>query len=172
MKGAGNAGCWPHPRALRAKKGALCARKQRQGSRNNRHSLRNGFTAYTRSPRCTGLVGHRRPGIITQDLIPASGDQDRAISPYALARSSRTPRRPSHPASNVRDDREAPLLSEAGRAETTADLVFRKSEIFSEEGLNKRSQLNRLVKLVFARDRREGKVNNCFRLSIKFYRLG
>jgi hypothetical protein len=42
------------------------------------------FTAYTRSPLCTGLVSHRRPGITacrarqhrhrhTQDLIPASG---------------------------------------------------------------------------------------------------
>jgi Aldo/keto reductase family len=46
-EGAGNTGCWPHPRVLRAKKGALCARKQRQGSRNNRRSLRNGATAYT-----------------------------------------------------------------------------------------------------------------------------
>ena len=79
-------------------------------SQSTRHSLRNGFTVYTRSPRSTGLVSHRRPGIVTQDLIPASGDRDRAISPYALACSSRTPPRPSHPASNVRDDREAPLL--------------------------------------------------------------
>src|SRR5258707_12843745 len=43
MEGAGNAGCWPHPRALRAKECALCARKKPQGSRNNRHSPRNGF---------------------------------------------------------------------------------------------------------------------------------
>ena len=42
-EGAGNAGCRPHPRALRAKKCASCARKQRQGSRNNRHSLRDGL---------------------------------------------------------------------------------------------------------------------------------
>jgi hypothetical protein len=46
-EGAGNTGCWPHPRALRAKKVHFCARKQRQGSRDNRRSLRNGFTAYT-----------------------------------------------------------------------------------------------------------------------------
>jgi len=32
-EGAGNTGCWPHPRALRAKKSALCARKKPQGSR-------------------------------------------------------------------------------------------------------------------------------------------
>jgi hypothetical protein len=46
-EGAGNAGCWPHPKVLRAKKTAHCARKQQQGSRDNRHSPRNGFTAYT-----------------------------------------------------------------------------------------------------------------------------
>jgi len=44
-------------------------------------------------------------------LIPASGDQDHAISPSALASLvSRGYQRPSHPAPNVRDDREAPLL--------------------------------------------------------------
>ncbi len=42
-EGAGNAGCWPHPQVLRAKKMHLCARKQQQGSRNNRHSLRDGL---------------------------------------------------------------------------------------------------------------------------------
>ena len=46
-EGAGNTGCWPHPRALRAKRMHIGARKKRQGSRNNRRSLRNGFTAYT-----------------------------------------------------------------------------------------------------------------------------
>jgi hypothetical protein len=40
------------------------------------------------------------------------------------------PRRPSHPASNVRDDREAPLLEEAGRGDHTTDLRFWKSEMF------------------------------------------
>jgi len=67
---------------------ALCARKKSQGSRNTRHSLRNGFTAYTWSPRCTGLFGHRRLALVTQDLIPASGDRDRTISPYATRASS------------------------------------------------------------------------------------
>jgi hypothetical protein len=97
-EGAGNAGCWPHPRALRAKKLHFYARKQRQGSRNSRHSLRNGFTAYTCSPRCAGLFGHRRPANVPQDLIPASGDRDHTISPYAPAHSSRAPERPSQPA--------------------------------------------------------------------------
>jgi hypothetical protein len=81
-EGAGNAGCWPHPRALRAKESALYARKQRQGSQNNRHPLRNGFTAYTRSPRGTGLVSPRHWQIIFRQLDPSvggSGPHDFAV---------------------------------------------------------------------------------------------
>ena len=55
-------------------------------SRINRHSLRNGVTAYTRSPRCTGLFSHRRLQVTTANLIPASGDQDHAILPSAPMR--------------------------------------------------------------------------------------
>src|ERR1700756_2728410 len=70
-----------------------------------RHSLRNGFAAYTCSPRCTGLFSQRYLEIITQGLIPASGVQDHTISPSApAALVSRAPLRPSHPAPNVRDD--------------------------------------------------------------------
>jgi hypothetical protein len=44
------------------------------------------------------------------DLTPALGRQDHTISPSASCCSSDNTPRPSHPASNVRDDREAPLL--------------------------------------------------------------
>ena len=44
-EGAGNAGRWPHPQALWAEKEN--AHKSVQLSRNIRHSLRNGFTAYS-----------------------------------------------------------------------------------------------------------------------------
>ena len=115
----------------------------------NRHSLRNGSTAYTRSPRCTGLDSHRRPGIITQDLIPASGDRDRTISPYALACSSRTPPRPSHPASNVRDDREAPLLWERDARRIRLICDFGKSEIFSRRGLNVQNEIELACEISF-----------------------
>ena len=40
------------------------------------------YGLYVLSP-VSGLVSHRRPEIITPGLIPASGDQDRATSPYA-----------------------------------------------------------------------------------------
>jgi hypothetical protein len=95
------------------------ARKQvTTGTPKHRHSLYDGFAAYTRSPRCTGLVSHRGLRISSPaNLIPASGDQDHTISPHALAALVlRCPKRPSHPAPNVRDDRDTPLFSGARRA--------------------------------------------------------
>jgi hypothetical protein len=48
---------------------------------------------------------------VSQDLIPASGDQDHTPLPSASASVRPTqPTRPSHPAANVRDDRDTPLL--------------------------------------------------------------
>ena len=48
-------------------------------------------------------------------LTPASGRQDRMASPYATSTVRLSVRsRPSHPALNVRDDRDTPLLVEAG----------------------------------------------------------
>jgi len=44
------------------------------------------FTAYTRSPRCTGLFSHRRLAHHQErNLTPASGRQDHATSPSASA---------------------------------------------------------------------------------------
>jgi hypothetical protein len=54
-------------------------------SRINRHSLRNGFTAYTRPPRCPGLIATVACRSSPAGLIPASGDQDHATSPSASA---------------------------------------------------------------------------------------
>jgi hypothetical protein len=70
-----------------------------------RHSLRNGFTAYTCSPRCTGLFSHRRRRFIDRQLDPSvgrSGPHDFAVR-TGRARLPQ-PLRPSHPAPNVRDD--------------------------------------------------------------------
>ena len=51
----------------------------------NRHSLRNGFTAYTCPPRCPGFLATVAGGSSSANLIPASGDQDLTISPSAPA---------------------------------------------------------------------------------------
>ena len=50
------------------------------------------------------------PRVISQNVTPALGRQDHTTSPSASCCSSNNTPRPSHPASNVRDDREAPLL--------------------------------------------------------------
>jgi len=43
-----------------------------------------GYGLYALSP-VSGLGSHRPPGLLTRGLIPASGDQDHAISPSASA---------------------------------------------------------------------------------------
>jgi hypothetical protein len=48
-----------------------------------------------------------------------------------------TPQRPSHPAPNVRDDREPPLLRERDSENCKFDLGLRRSEIFLQRGLDR-----------------------------------
>ena len=79
------------------------------------------------------LRGCRHP----RNLAPASGRQDHTTSPSASSVARRaTPRRPSHPAPNVRDDREAPLRGHGTRGDNH---IFLKngSRIFLREGLDR-----------------------------------
>jgi hypothetical protein len=86
-----------------------------------RHSLRDGFNGYSALSLVnraflppSSLKKRELPG----NLTPASGRQDHAFWPSAAASFvSRRRSRPPHPAPNVRDDREAPLFSGAGRRE-------------------------------------------------------
>src|SRR5664279_4585579 len=50
---------------------------------NVRHSPRNGFTAYTRSPQRPGFFATVTSRIPPRDLMPASGHQDHTTSPSA-----------------------------------------------------------------------------------------
>jgi hypothetical protein len=61
------------------------------------------------------------------------------------------PSRPSHPAPNVRDDREPPLQAEAGRAENKGDSGFGKSELFANRLLNVRNYNDGHVNSAFPR---------------------
>ena len=99
------------------------------------------FTAYTWSPRSTGLVSLRPPGLVTRGLTPASGRRDRTIS-LVRAKIARlaTPTRPPHPVSNVRDGRDAPLV-ESGRAERTTHFRKNGSKIFFTPGLDRANQI-------------------------------
>ena len=109
-EGAGNAGCWPHPRALRAQECAFHARKQRQVPPKHRHSLHDGLRlirVLLGAPGCLATVAC----LSLAGLIPASGNRDRTISPSAPARSSRAPERPSPPAARpVTIGHNAPLV--------------------------------------------------------------
>jgi len=86
----------------------------------SRHSPRNGFTgSFVLSP-ATWLCchRHRRDAKHHRQLdtcLGVSGPHDFAVH-IGIARLA-TPIRPSHPAPNTRDDREAPLLVGAGRRE-------------------------------------------------------
>jgi hypothetical protein len=104
-------------------------------SRINRHSLRNGVTAYTCSRRCTGLVGHRPPGLLTRGLIPASGDRDHTISPSvpaALVSHGPHVHRIPHPTFVTIAKR--PSESGAGCGEKYMISDFRKEENLRREG--------------------------------------
>jgi hypothetical protein len=76
-------------------------------------------------------------------LTPASGRQDHTFSPSASASFVSTliarmmPPRPSHPAPNVRDDREAPLLWEQDGKGYSSDLGLLKIRIFLQKGLDR-----------------------------------
>jgi len=76
--------------------------------------------------------------ITSQGLISASGYQDHTTSPSATTRFVFTcHRRPPHPAPNVRDDRETPLVRGAGRQSSIAVSTQLRSDIFFAGGLDK-----------------------------------
>jgi hypothetical protein len=79
----------------------------------SRHSLHDGFTAYSALSSGPGLSCPRRPQDHPARLTPASGCQDHTPLPSvpgSFVGARRCDRaRPPHPALNVRDDREAPL---------------------------------------------------------------
>ena len=76
----------------------------------HRHSLRDGFNAYGRAlPGVHDLVSHRRLQIAcTLDTSPGVPGPHAFAVRKCIARLTMLSR-PSHPASNTRDDREAPL---------------------------------------------------------------
>jgi hypothetical protein len=109
-EGAGNAGCTLHPRSH-----AQCAQKVRarayRAAEAIRHSLRNGFTAYSALSPVNGLCCHRRRRDLTHQLdtsVAASGPHVFAVRFSAVRyRHLRVHRSPPH----VRDDHDTPLFS-------------------------------------------------------------
>ena len=98
------------PVALRAKKAAPLCTQATTGQPTQPALPAQWATAYTRSPRCAGLSGHRPLKLLGSRVDPSiggSGPHDLAVR-AGRARLAQ-PSRPPHPAPNVRDDREAPL---------------------------------------------------------------
>src|SRR5689334_23992802 len=95
------------------------------------------YGLYALSPE-SGLVSLRRLELIIRDVIPASGDQDHAIS-LVRRRVARlaTQRRPSHPASNVRDGRDTSPPEGSGCADMIMDLRKTEEEYFSRRHLTR-----------------------------------
>ena len=83
------------------------------------------LTAYSVISLAIGLSCHHRRRecrSIVADLISASRYQDHTALPSAPVRSSRASPRPSHPAPNVRDDRDTPLQRVRDSGKCAADL--------------------------------------------------
>jgi hypothetical protein len=124
IEGAGNAGCQAHPQPRMRNKKA----HELVTTGSPKHSgipCANGFNGLFRALPGDRACCHRRRRdcrSIVAGLISASRYQDHAALPSALVRSSSAPRRPSHPAPHVRDDRETPLLWARNARKTARDL--------------------------------------------------
>jgi len=100
-----------------------------------RPSLRNGFNAYVALSLGTGLSCSHRPRSSRELGLsvgrPGPHDFASASAPFVRTNESHaSPKRPSHPAPNVRDDREAPLLIERGTVRTILLIYGRRQDAF------------------------------------------
>jgi hypothetical protein len=126
-EGAGKTGCRSHP-------WSACNKKAR--GRTTGTSRTTGLPCAMVLRLIRDLPGDQAllppsPRIIREDLAPALGRQDHTISPSAPCCSSHNTPRPSHPAPNVRDDREAPLLRVRDAREHGFDLPDGATEKFA-----------------------------------------
>jgi hypothetical protein len=122
-EGAGNAGCWPHPRVLRAKEMHFAHASNHRAAEQPAFPAQWCYGLYALSP-VSGLDSHRRSRLVTRSLISASGDQDHATSPSASAAFvSRSNRGHRIPAPRISDDRpKRPSSSRRDARESRGDL--------------------------------------------------
>jgi hypothetical protein len=129
IEGAGKAGCAPHPRSRAQEMHASGAHEHTGEAEAIRPSLRNGFTAYTRSPwrpRCATIASVMRKHHRQLDAsLGASGPHDFTVrgmpSVHAQKHVAALPR-PPHPAPNVRDGHDTPLFGARDGGDYTGDL--------------------------------------------------
>jgi hypothetical protein len=104
--------------------------------KSRRHSLRNGFTAYSALSPETGLFCLRRPSIISMSLIPASGDQDHTPLPSASARLISRAYASTAARTTCRDDRDTPSVAGAGWDGYAPVFRFSERGLFLRRGLD------------------------------------
>jgi hypothetical protein len=121
-------------------------------SQNIRHSLRDGVTAYTCSPRRPGFVASVTSRITPRSLTPASGGQDHTTLPSASRAARQATRlRPSHPDPYVRGGARSPLWWNQDGRRICMIPISDKAKYFSWEGWTGRNRLRLLGKLAFRR---------------------
>src|SRR5712671_1443935 len=135
-EGAGKAGCLLHPQPCVQNKTKHTSVITTGSARSTRPSPRNGFTvSFVLSP-VERACCHRHRRDTSRQLsasIAAPGPHDFAVRFGVFVRRANahlTPKRPSHPAPNVRDDRETPLLWARDGGSNSADLGILKSRIY------------------------------------------
>jgi hypothetical protein len=121
-------------------RGSHADKERRRSAAADRHSPRNGLRPIARSPRCSGLFGHRRLSNTSTGLIPASGDQDHTPWPSASAAL-----RPRAAAASItsratcRDDRDTPSDEVRDGGNLTSDCVSEKENYFHCRPLTRRA---------------------------------
>jgi hypothetical protein len=103
-----------------------------------RRFLRNGFNGLFRALPGDRALLSPSSADISANLTPASGRQDHTALPSARWRIRLShQKRPSHPAPNVRDDRDTPLLWARDDGINSAASTVRRSELFLLTGLDR-----------------------------------
>jgi hypothetical protein len=129
----------------------------------SRHSLRNGLNGFLRAlPGDRALLPPSPSGCLSAKLdtsVGASGPHDFAVRDRQ--RSSHAPARPSHPAPNVRDDRETPLLREQDAGISGVDLPDGTSGIFFALGLDDPNHVESLREIAVLAQRFCGPRGSC-----------
>jgi hypothetical protein len=144
-EGTGNAGARTHPQPrVQIKKHTSYSPQVR---RNIRHSLHDGVTAYTRSPRCTGLVVTVVRRFVTRQLDPSvgrSGPHDFAArlgrARLALPKSVHRIPRPTSVTIAIRPSQRGGTAGISNAASSK-----RRSEIFLRKGLDTGSAQRTLI---------------------------
>ena len=137
------------PAALRASEESTQASHHRYAE-TFRHSLHDGLRLIACSPRGAGLDSPRRLPLIIGKLDPSVGRSGPHAFTVRFRRVRLTqPKRPSHPAANVRDDRDTPLSWSRTREEGPLICPTAQAKFLRAKGWMGGSGLKGKAKLVF-----------------------